>query len=199
MTCPNFNPVIWILLFFLAFATNGRSSDQPSALGFEAVVTPDHVSLSSAPKLTSILLALKITNRTSDNILINTFLTPVPYLTPTGGKTIIAGTGTTMICVPDKRDITNVPPLYSTYIVVPCFLEKVKSNGNYIWNLRGELLRDGGFWIIRDVRVGSYTIRLHYKPPDYSLFPDAVKKAIYPFTPWSGEADSEAVAFTISK
>jgi len=195
MTCPNFNPVIWILLFFLAFATNGRSSDQSSALGFEAVVTPDHVSLSSAPKLTSILLALKITNRTSDNILINTFLTPVPYLTPTGGKTIITGTGNDSICVPDKRDITNVPPQHSTYIVVPCYLEKDGSKLNF----GGELLRDGGFWIIRDVRVGSYTIRLHYKPPDYSLFPDAVKKAIYPFTPWSGEADSEAVAFTISK
>ena len=46
---------------------------------------------------------------------------------------------------------------------------------------------------------GSYTIHLHYLA-DYSLFPDAIKKAYFaPFTPWSGEVDSKGVAFTISK
>jgi hypothetical protein len=171
-----------------------RSNDQPRPLDFEAVITPDHVSLSSASKITPFLLALKITNRTSESILINTFDTPVPYLTPKGGKTIIPCAESDAVAVPDKSDLTSVPALHSIYIVVPCFLEKTENK----WALRSGLLRDGDSWNIEGIHIGSYTINLHYYA-DYSLFPDAVKKAaFFPFKPWSGEADSKGVEFHIS-
>jgi len=173
--------VVWSVFSFPVLAVEPESE-----LRFETIIMPTATKLPAEGEITSILLALKITNISSHPIMIDMYQTPIPILESPSGKIIITLTAHDVSRAPEKGDLFGLQPRHSTYILVDC---SSKCSGG-IRSIYGTL-RDGGYWSVDNIIEGNYKISLHYRPGQTD-FPSNT------LTPWKGDVKSpaESLLFT---
>jgi len=174
--------VVWLVCSFPVLAVEPESE-----LRFETIILPTATKLPAEVEITSILLALKITNISSHPIMIDMYQTPIPILESPSGKIIITLTAVDGYVPPTNGDLFALQPRHSTYIIVDC---SIKCFGG-IQSIYGTL-RNGGYWSVDNIIEGNYKISLHYRPGQTD-FPSNF------LTPWKGDVKSPAASLLFTR
>ncbi len=174
--------VVWSAFSFPILAV-----EPGSELRFETIIMPTATKLPAEGEITSILLALKITNISIHPIVIDKYQTPIPILESPSGKISETLVAHDVHRAPEKGDFFPLQPRHSTYIIVDC---SIKCSGG-IRSIYGTL-RDGGYWDVDNIIEGNYKISLHYRP-DKTDFPSSS------LNPWKGDVKSPAVSLSFTR
>ena len=165
--CLNFFLIglVWSIFSFPILAIEPLQNE----LRFETIIMPTATKLPAEGEITSILLALKITNISIHTVVIDKYQTPIPLLESPSGKISETFVAHDAYRAPDKGDLFFLQPRHSTYILVDCSIKC--SDG--VRSIYGTL-RDGGYWSVDNIMEGNYKISLHYRPgqtriPDSTL------------------------------
>ncbi len=174
--------VVWSVFSFPALAV-----EPGSELRFETIIMPTATKLPAEGEITSILLALKITNISIHPIAIDKYQTPIPILESPSGKISETFVARDVYRAPEKGDFFFLQPRHSTYIIVDC---SIKCSGG-IRSIYGTL-RNGGYWDVDNIIDGKYKIWLHYRP-DQTDFPSSS------LNPWKGDVKSPAASLLFTR
>ena len=169
---------ILLVIYISSHFSVGAADD--SKLEFETIAYPHEIILPTNEEIKSILIALKITNRSEQSLAVNKYQTPVPIIETSKGKVWTALVESDLYIEPSKNDFIIILPKHTKYIVIDASLKK--SGKSYI--LYGKL-GDGSNWELSILNGGSYKLSLQYRP-------DIVSVPESNLVPWVGEVTSKS-------
>lgn len=165
-------------------------------LRFEAIVLPSSIEIPgpSAFANTPILLALKITNTTDKDILVDKFASIIPNLRTVNGDLINTTQGQDGSYQPQGRDFIFLKPNRTIYMLIDCTLCR-DSDGKL--QFQGET-QAGGFWRIErlPLKASKYFLSLVYWSEKRD-FPSDIASYFYGKIPWYGKFETKPIAIEL--